>query len=1048
MVSSHSTVSLVQKNEQRAPCLLLVTIFLLMLSVGIRAEQLPIKVYTTADGLPRNNINRIVRDSHGFLWFCTVEGLSLFDGYTFTNYGVEQGLPDRDVRDLIEARSGEYWIATQNGLARFTPNAASEGSIREQRSGKGPTPYPRFITYKTDWNSEARHVMTLLEDRDGAIWCGTSGGLCRLEQTGGEWHLRVVDLGVPEYSKANSVTALLQDRNNALWIGTWDGLHRRWPDGRVERYSGRSGLPSRGKLRILSLLEDHEGRLWVGTTRGLYPFTAKPDPNQLDVVSTFTTKQGLPGDEIDSLLSSGEKIWVGTEAGLAELSQVQGAQEWRIKTYPTVLHAGLGGLAEDREGNLWMGTQFGAIRLARNGFTTYPAEDGFGHAGVNSIVEDQIGRLCVTNKVHNKLTLHWFDGNHFVAAEFALPPWIKDPGWGWNQVSFQDHLGEWWLATGQGLCRYPKVSRVEQLAHSLPRAIYTAKDGLVGGVFRIFEDSHGDVWAAGGGDSGDFLVRWERATGAFHSMLSRPVHPSTSVTAFAEDRKGNIWMGLYWHNLARYHDGGFTIFTPADGLPDGTIFSLYVDHLGRLWIATSRGGLARIDDPGGGTPRFVKFPGIEGLSGTDVECITEDQWGRIYVGTGHGLYRFDPETGRVKRYTAADGLAGDPIVTFRDHNGALWFGGPEGLSRFVPELEAPESRASPPIRVTRLRVAGLAYPISELGAAHVAGLVLDPDQNDLQVDFAGWNFGVGDEIRYQFRLEASASNHDWSPPADQRSLNFARLKPGTYRLAIRALDSEGRVSAEPATVAFQVLAPVWQRAWFLVAAGLLVTIALYSLYRRRVAHLVELERVRTRIATDLHDDIGASLSGMAFLSEAVKREVESARPEASEMASEVAVMARGLARALSDVVWSIDPRRDDLHNLITRVRQYAAAVLEAQGISWTLEEPHQSDKLKLTPEQRHHLFLIFKESLNNVARHAQCASTTLTITVQGHELRAEIVDDGRGFSEAPSPGPAEEKHQGNGLNNMKLRAAQLGGRINVVSAVGCGTRLELAIPLK
>jgi signal transduction histidine kinase len=138
---------------------------------------------------------------------------------------------------------------------------------------------------------------------------------------------------------------------------------------------------------------------------------------------------------------------------------------------------------------------------------------------------------------------------------------------------------------------------------------------------------------------------------------------------------------------------------------------------------------------------------------------------------------------------------------------------------------------------------------------------------------------------------------------------------------------------------------IWRRAWSLIAAGLLMTLAVYALYRYRLAQLLELERVRTRIAADLHDDIGSSLSGMAFLSEAVKQQMGSARPEAFEMASEVAMMARGLARSLSDVVWSIDPRRDNLHNLLTRVRQ-SAAVLEAQGIAWSLQAPHQPEKVK------------------------------------------------------------------------------------------------------
>lgn len=1021
-----------QTRKQALSGPLLPAILFLIACAGLRAQQLPIKTYTTSDGLPRNGINRIVRDSHGFLWFCTVEGLSRFDGYTFTNYGVEQGVPDRMVTDLIETRNGEYWIATYNGIVRFNPNGVSANAAREKEAGNRKSE-PRFVHYPTNWHPDARPVDALLEDRDGTIWCTTHAGLGNLQKAGGQWQIRAVDLGSP----VNDVNPLLQDKDGALWIGTYaHGLYRRWPDGRVERYTLRNGLPDGpGEHQIPALLEDRSGRLWVGTNYGLFQLVQEPDPKHPVVARTFTTAQGLPHNRVNALLQSTDgEIWIGTARGLATLSPERNGEDWKLRAYPAV-RVGIGALVEDRGGNLWMGTEFhGAMKLARSGFTTYGIQEGLQEAGSSTIFEDQAGQLCVINKPHGKLTLHRFDGTGFVSVPFNLPPWITDLGWGWNQIAFQDRAGEWWLATGQGLCRYPKVTRFEALAHTPPRAIYSSKNGPRGDlVFRTYQDSRGDVWAA----EGNSIARWDRATETFHTISSlAQVHPGGGVTAFAEDRLGNLWMGFHWHDLARYRDGRFTVFTPADGLPDGTIYSLLVDHLGRLWIGGTRGGVGRVDDPGAERPRFIKLVG-EGVSNTDVQCITEDQWGRIYIGTGHGLYRLDPETGRTKRYTAADGLAGDPLAAFRDRRGVLWFGSAQGLSRLVPEMERPESRPPPPIRITALRVAGIPYPVSELGETRLSGLVLAPNQNDLQVDFASLNFGVGEVLRYQFRLEGSGE--DWSPPADQRSVNLARLAPGKYQLQVRAVNGDGMVSAEPALVSFQVLAPVWRRAWFLTAAGLLMALAVYALYRYRLAQLLELERVRTRIATDLHDDIGSSLSGMAFLSEAVKQQMGSARPEAVEMASEVAAMARGLARSLSDVVWSIDPRRDDLNNVITRVRQ-SAAVLEAQGIAWFLQAPPQPEKVKLTPEQRHHLFLIFKEALNNIARHAHCASARLTIAVEDHQLRAEIVDDGCGFSQAGE--------QGNGLRNMKLRAAQLGGRMSVESAAGRGVRLELTVPLK
>jgi len=184
----------VQTRTQAVSRPLLLAILFLIACAGLRAQQLPIRTYTTSDGLPRNGINRIVRDSHGFLWFCTVEGLSRFDGYTFTNYGVEQGVPDRMVTDLIETRSGDYWIATFNGIARFNPSSVPPNAARETKADKR-RPAPRFVHYPTDWHPGARSVVALLEDRDGTIWFTTDGGLGHLQKVGGEWQIRAVDLG-------------------------------------------------------------------------------------------------------------------------------------------------------------------------------------------------------------------------------------------------------------------------------------------------------------------------------------------------------------------------------------------------------------------------------------------------------------------------------------------------------------------------------------------------------------------------------------------------------------------------------------------------------------------------------------------------------------------------------------------------------------------------------------------------------------------------------------------------------------------------------------
>ncbi|MBI3951603.1 MAG: hypothetical protein HY314_14220 [Acidobacteria bacterium] len=336
--------------------------------------------------------------------------------------------------------------------------------------------------------------------------------------------------------------------------------------------------------------------------------------------------------------------------------------------------------------------------------------------------------------------------------------------------------------------------------------------------------------------------------------------------------------------------------------------------------------------------------------------------------------------------------------------------------------------------------------ISALGETAVSLPELASDKNQLQLDFVGLSFAPGESLRYQYRLEGADA--DWSAPTDQRTVTYANLAPGAYRSLVRAINADGIVSPNPAVVTFTILRPIWQRWWFLMLAAIIVGAVSYPLYRYRVARLLELERVRTRIATDLHDDIGAGLSQIAILGEVLKQQNAVAHPASAHMLTQITDTARGLVDAMSDIVWSIDPRRDTLNNLILRVGRLAADLPDPKGIACHFQASPGVEAIKLTPEQRRHLFLIFKEALNNIVRHADCTSVSLVISVTDHHLSAEIQDNGYGFARTVADEDGDPPHRGHGLKNMQARAVELGGQFRIDSVPGGGTRLNLSVPLK
>jgi ligand-binding sensor domain-containing protein len=254
-------------NVRNARLCCLIAGLLLSLVSASRAEQLPFKNYTTADGLARDQINRIVRDSHGFLWFCTREGLSRFDGYTVTNYANAQGLPGRAVSDLLETRDGIYWVATDVGVYRFNPAglaaAQSNAQIKAEPSQSTKpgesSAEAMFVAYYLSGEQKPYDATALLEDHAGVIWCGTNVGVYQLDRSGDRRAFRFVDMGMPMNYEEPLVETLLEDRHGALWAGTrGSGLYRHLRDGHTEHYTAQHGLPN---IDVRALLEDREGHL-------------------------------------------------------------------------------------------------------------------------------------------------------------------------------------------------------------------------------------------------------------------------------------------------------------------------------------------------------------------------------------------------------------------------------------------------------------------------------------------------------------------------------------------------------------------------------------------------------------------------------------------------------------------------------------------------------------------------------------------------------------------------------------------------------------------
>jgi signal transduction histidine kinase len=306
----------------------------------------------------------------------------------------------------------------------------------------------------------------------------------------------------------------------------------------------------------------------------------------------------------------------------------------------------------------------------------------------------------------------------------------------------------------------------------------------------------------------------------------------------------------------------------------------------------------------------------------------------------------------------------------------------------------------------------------------------------VQVEFFSIGFSAGDTLRFQHRLDGA---RDWSPPSEERALQFSALGPGRHVLQVRAVNADGALSAAPASVELTVLPTLWQRGSVRALLLALAAAGLFALHQYRLRHALALERVRTRIASDLHDDIGASLSQISILTELARRQLS---PEggAALPLERIASSARELVDAMSDIVWAVDPRRDRLGDLFQRMRRFASDTLAARDIALAFEAPENEAGRPLGADFRRQVLLVFKEAVNNVARHSGCRNAAVRARLEDGALTLELSDDGRGFD-------ASAVFDGHGLQSMRERAGALGGTIEIDSRPGHGARLRLRAPL-
>lgn len=1000
---------------------------LLWLAPAAYAQHLPFHRYDVADGLAGSDGRCIYQDSKGYLWFGTGEGLSRFDGYRFTNYSVRDGLPHQVIDSITEDREGRLWMGTNGGgVARLIDDPQEDNSL--QKDEKSEAPKKKFVSYAVGDSPNSSNVNALLFDARDNLWCATDAGLYRATNVSRAKSLRF-ELAV-QGTGINWGQPLREDHHGRVWFGNPYELVQIEGD-RMVKYK----LPDEPEPhKITSIVEDRDGGLFVATERSVFKFSAPDDGRESQWQRLPVTLSA--GATIGALLvDSSGALWIPAN-GLT-----------KYKENERVVYAAAQGLndsvilsfCEDREGNLWIGSgTSGVYKLSANPIISFtPAEGLPGQAAV-MVVEDGAGHIYAST------------GNQGIAeitGERAMPvPGSLAPPF--NNINGRmrvDRRGNLWIGAGAYLYRFAKGQldlrrgekfRVVNTEFAADKIDYFGIYHRRGG---IYEDLTGRMWISvyNGHTPNLYWLNPSRRRQDALQLVPPEIIPLRTVDEIISDSSGGIWMA-YQDRLGKFVNDKTIFLQPTEGLPETHVTAFFVDSRGWLWMGLRYKGLSMTKNPSAEHPAFVNYTMANGLAGDTVRAITEDDAGRMYIGTTRGFNQLNPATNHISHFDVTDGLAGETVYhCFKDHHGDIWFATNGGVSKFNPHT-APREHTSPIVYLSYAQAAGRDLSLPERGTRAAALMSLEAARNNLQIEYVGLSYQDEQSLKYQYKLEGI--DKDWSAPTEQRAVNYASLAPGSYRFLVRAINREGMMSQEAAALPFRILPPVWERWWFLSLVMVALSIMLLALHRFRLRQVIAMERIRRQIATDLHDDVGSGLSQVAILSEVVKRE---ASPASAELLNEVAGLARAMRESMSDIVWAVDPRKDSLFDLVQRTRQTAYNLFEADGlhVEFSVAGEHELERVNLESDRRRHLLFIFKETLTNIARHAHASHVRIEVKIEAGELRFTVRDNGCGFN-------PQSQTDGHGLDGLKQRAAELHARLQIESTPAGGTLVRVALPLK
>lgn len=966
------------------------------------------RAWETGDGLPDNSVSGIAQTPDGYLWIATAGGLKRFDGVRFQEefpLTSLDGVLEHVVRAMYLDDNARLWLGMDRGpIVCIAPGAA--------------------LVFT---NVPDARATCITEDADGAIWVTyADGGLTQIKNG----HVTIFNDSNGWHGYGTSYLA--SDTDGLLWFAT----------------GNQAGVFQDGKFQILLTLPQtircigrrREGGIWICAGRRVITYEqggeAKqfarlpPEPSGVQASVLFEAQDGA--------------VWVGTTGN--GLFRCTGTNTAQVPTSSPEIVC----LTQDREGNMWVGTDSGGLdRLRPRIIELLGTESGLPYESIRSVCQDVSGAIWVATR--NGMLASWQDNTWSVFTGGT-----NEPTGNFSCVAADPKGGLWIGTRDQGLYHFQNGQSQN----------WQQPDGLSSDDVRsILEASNGDVFVAT-----DTPNRLQRLRDGKLQPLKAPSQ-LRSLRALIQDSSGNIWTASADGRLLRVEDDRLLDETPNVTNRLASIRCLYATPDGSVWIGYAGWGIGRIKDG-----HYSRISSAQGLYDDYVSQMLADDRGWLWCAGNHGIYEVPLDQiqealqGRTRLYSIAYGRGeGYPNLqatyenvpgALRSRDGRLWFPMYTGLAVVHPDKFPAD--VPPPVLLENVVLDGqtvglydryLPPPltssnVTSLQSLDHAFLRLPPSMRELDFAFTALSFTMPENVEFEYRLKGLDDN--WSKYSTTRSASFSRLPPGDYTFQVRACSLAGMWDLQPASLNFRVLPFYWQTWWFRLAvlvvftAGVVAIVRYVSFQRlhRRLQSLEQqaaLQKERARIAKDIHDDLGADLTQIAFLGELAQQD-RSEPEKVAERIGTISSTARQAVKSLDEIVWAVNPRNDTLPHLIDYAGQFAVDYLRPAGIRCRLDIPEQIPPRVLSTNLRHNLFLAIKEALHNIVKHAGATEIWLHVGLREEMLEMIIEDNGRGFAQAPDNALAD------GLRNMRQRLAEIGGECRVESQPDTGTRVILRLP--